>query len=306
MPITSTVILFSVMAIATMPFFNGFISEWLIYQAVMKGIQINAVNLRFILPMVLMVIAMVTGFAFVAFSKLYAIAFLGYPRFNKTGLTQPSHGTSALSLDQGVCEGATGVYSSVNEDSEQANNAELSQVRKSCKSQNAKEVSFMMYSPGILLSLLCLGLGLYPQILNTVWSSILNQFALSLPNDLPYFAGPAFPTAFLICAGVIVLGILGVISASLKSKHRKAIPWTCGYQVDERMQYTASSYSQPIMRLLKDFYRINFSHIFIDLYFRFYNTCKSIRDYVHSGDLHKYLLYLLISIIGGLIYAKYS
>ena len=38
---------------------------------------------------------------------------------------------TALGFGQGVCEGATGVYSSVNEDSEQANNAEISQVRKS-------------------------------------------------------------------------------------------------------------------------------------------------------------------------------
>jgi phosphoribosylformylglycinamidine synthase len=45
---------------------------------------------------------------------------------------QTSHRTSALGLGQGVCEGATGVYSIVNEDSERANNAEISQVRKSC------------------------------------------------------------------------------------------------------------------------------------------------------------------------------
>jgi hypothetical protein len=43
----------------------------------------------------------------------------------------PHYRTSALGLGQGVCEGATGVYSSVNEYSERANNAEISQVRKS-------------------------------------------------------------------------------------------------------------------------------------------------------------------------------
>jgi ribosomal-protein-alanine N-acetyltransferase len=52
-----------------------------------------------------------------------------------TGLTQSPHKTAALGLGQGVCEGATGVYSSVNEDSERANNAEISQVRLSCNNQ---------------------------------------------------------------------------------------------------------------------------------------------------------------------------
>ena len=51
------------------------------------------------------------------------------------GLTRSHHRTTALGLGQGVCEGATGVYSSVNEDSERANNAEISQVRKSCQKQ---------------------------------------------------------------------------------------------------------------------------------------------------------------------------
>jgi nucleoside phosphorylase len=40
--------------------------------------------------------------------------------------------TASKNLGQSVCEGAIGVYSSVNEDSERANNAEISQVRLSC------------------------------------------------------------------------------------------------------------------------------------------------------------------------------
>jgi phenylalanyl-tRNA synthetase beta chain len=60
--------------------------------------------------------------------------------FNNTEVTQSLHRTPALGLDQGICEGATGVYSGVNEDGERANNADLSQARKSCIGEDIRKV----------------------------------------------------------------------------------------------------------------------------------------------------------------------
>jgi hypothetical protein len=51
---------------------------------------------------------------------------------NASGLTRSTHRATALGLGQG--QGVTGVYSSVNEDGERTNNADIRQVRKSCAS----------------------------------------------------------------------------------------------------------------------------------------------------------------------------
>jgi hypothetical protein len=53
--------------------------------------------------------------------------------------TKKANGTTTLGLGQGVCEGAAGVYSSMN--SERANNAEISQVRSSYIKKSASIAS---------------------------------------------------------------------------------------------------------------------------------------------------------------------
>jgi 5-oxoprolinase (ATP-hydrolysing) len=72
---------------------------------------------------------------------------------NSTRLTQSTHRTTALGLGQGVCGGAAGVYSIVNEDSERVNNAEISQVRSSCSNLNAPKA---VTSSAVLYVLRCL------------------------------------------------------------------------------------------------------------------------------------------------------
>ena len=271
MPKTAMLFLISSLAISAMPFFNGFVSEWLLYQSIIRAMQLGEASLHFILPIVLMFVAMIAGFAFIAFSKLFAIAFLGYAR------------------------------------SENA--------------KKAQEVSPMMWLPTAVLNSLCFLLGLYPQIMGDIWANILNRFNLPYPAGTPYFIFPHefinasplshlilnyFPARLILIFTLLVLIIILFISYFLRIQSRRAIPWTCGFEVDATMQYTASSYSQPLLRLMKNFYKIDFAHFFLGVYFSFYNICKEIRDRIHSGSLHIYLLYVLVAVIGGLVYARYS
>ena len=259
MPQTAIFFLIPVMSIMALPFFNGFISEWLLYQSLMKGMSLGATSLHFILPLSIMIIAMVVGLAFVTFSKLFITAFLGYNRSD--------------------------------------NDAKV------------KEVSISMWLPIAILSGVCVYIGIQPQCFKEIWINILQQFNMSYPDLLSYFSvtepEAIFPSQALLPLIALVALVLIIFNILSKTKFRTAIPWTCGYKVNSKAQYNSSSYSQPNHRLMNNFYKINFTHIFKDIYFIFYNSCKGFRDKIQSGNLHSYLLYILISILGGLIYAKY-
>ena len=268
MPKTAIVFLIATMSIAALPLFNGFISEWLIYQSLIQGMQIESRALTLILPTCVTLIAIVAGFAFIAFSKLFATAFLGYPRSEKAAA--------------------------------------------------AKEVSPMMWAPIALLSSFCIVLGLMPQMLSPIWLNILHQFNLLTSYEVVEFNSisgnletlnqiySGLPIKIISIAIVVVLIVVFVFRKLFANKLRKDIPWVCGYDLKSQAQYNASSFSQPSLRIMKRFYQIDFAHIFLGIHFGLYNLCKNIRDKVHSGDLHTYLLYILIAIIGGLCYAKLS
>ena len=256
MPKTAIFFLIPVISIAALPFSNGFVSEWLLYQSLIKGMQLDSSSLIFILPLTFTLIAIVAGLAFITFSKLFATAFLAYPR------------------------------------SEQAS--------------DANEVSAVMWTPIALLSSLCLYLGINPQILSGAWIHILHQLDMPFPNGMSlYLAESSFPSKTVIIIVATFCVILLILGSALGTKYRKAIPWTCGYDVNERAQYNSSSFSQPSLRLMNNFYKIDFAKIFTTAYFYFSHSCQNIRDSIQSGNLHSYLLYILITLIGGLIYAKY-
>lgn len=268
MPKTAIGFLIATMSIAAMPFFNGFISEWLIYQSLIQGMQIQSRALILILPTCVALIAVVAGFAFITFSKLFATAFLGYPRSQYT--------------------------------------------------KTAKEVSSMMWMPIALLSCFCIVLGLIPQILSPIWVNLLHKFNLLISYETVEFNSlsghfetlnqiySGLPVKIISIAIIVALIAIFVFRKFLGKQPRKGIPWVCGYDLKTSTQYNASSFSQPSLRIMKRFYQIDFAHIFLGIHFGFYNLCKNIRDKVHSGDLHAYLLYILITLIGGLSYAKLS
>ena len=67
-------------AIAGMPLFNGFASEWLIFMSLLKGSALEAVIHFPALPLLIGVIALVSGLACACYVNVYGITFLGRPR----------------------------------------------------------------------------------------------------------------------------------------------------------------------------------------------------------------------------------
>jgi formate hydrogenlyase subunit 3/multisubunit Na+/H+ antiporter MnhD subunit len=80
MPSTSFAVLVGCIAISALPPFNGFVSEWLIFQAVLQSPELPQWALKITVPAVGALLALAAALAAACFVKAYGVAFLGRPR----------------------------------------------------------------------------------------------------------------------------------------------------------------------------------------------------------------------------------
>jgi hydrogenase-4 component B len=80
MPYTAFFWLIGALSIAALPPFNGFVSEWLLFQSVLAGPAFPEPLLRFLSPMVGAMLALAAGLAAACFVRAFGIVFLGRPR----------------------------------------------------------------------------------------------------------------------------------------------------------------------------------------------------------------------------------
>jgi hydrogenase-4 component B len=80
MPYTSFAMLAGCVAISALPPFNGFVSEWLMFQAVLQSPDLPQWALKIMVPAVGAMLALAAALAAACFVKAYGITFLGRPR----------------------------------------------------------------------------------------------------------------------------------------------------------------------------------------------------------------------------------
>jgi formate hydrogenlyase subunit 3/multisubunit Na+/H+ antiporter MnhD subunit len=80
MPFTSFAVLVGCVAISALPPFNGFVSEWLIFQAVLQSPELPQWALKIMVPAVGVMLALAAALAAACFVKAFGVAFLGRPR----------------------------------------------------------------------------------------------------------------------------------------------------------------------------------------------------------------------------------
>ena len=80
MPFTSFAVLVGCVAISALPPFNGFVSEWLIFQAVLQSPELPQWALKVMVPAVGAMLALAAALAAACFVKTYGVTFLGRPR----------------------------------------------------------------------------------------------------------------------------------------------------------------------------------------------------------------------------------
>jgi hydrogenase-4 component B len=80
MPLTALTFLVGCVAISALPPFNGFVSEWLTFQAILISPQLPSWGLKFLVPAVGALLALSAALAAACFVKAFGITFLGRPR----------------------------------------------------------------------------------------------------------------------------------------------------------------------------------------------------------------------------------
>lgn len=95
MPLTSFVFLIGCVAISALPPFNGFVSEWLAFQAILQSPDLPQWGLKVMVPAVGGVLALSAALAAACFVKAFGITFLGRPR---TSVVEHAHEVDRFSL----------------------------------------------------------------------------------------------------------------------------------------------------------------------------------------------------------------
>ncbi|MCC6983636.1 MAG: hydrogenase 4 subunit B [Bauldia sp.] len=80
MPVVSAAFLVGCVSVAALPPFNGFASEWLVFQAILLSPDLAQWNLKLLVPAVGGVLALAAALSAACFVRAFGISFLGRPR----------------------------------------------------------------------------------------------------------------------------------------------------------------------------------------------------------------------------------
>ncbi len=218
MPWTSFFFLIGAVAISALPPLNGFVSEWLTFQALLLGFQISDLTVKIAVPLTVALLALTGALAAACFVKAFGITFLGLPR---SVHAERAHESSPSMI------AAMGLLSIL------------------C-------VVFGV-APGLVVSVLdplaasLLGANISGQI-------ALNGGMLIIPQSTSTSIAPAVLAGLLLVIMLVPIGIGFVVGGKLRK--RIAMTWGCGLEkLEPRMQYTATGFSKPIRMIFSSIYR---------------------------------------------------
>ncbi len=105
MPVTSVFFLAGCVAISALPPFNGFVSEWLAFQAILQSPAVPQWGLKILVPAVGGLLALSAALAAACFVKAFGVTFLGRPRSAVAGqaLEVDCFSLSAMSILAALC-----------------------------------------------------------------------------------------------------------------------------------------------------------------------------------------------------------
>jgi hydrogenase-4 component B len=211
MPWTGLFFLVGCLSISALPPFNGFVSEWLTFQAALQAWHLDSGVLRSLIPIAAAVLALTGALAAACFVKVYGVAFLGQARSRHVRRARPvpvgmraGQGLlAALCVVLGVLP--TYVLALIDDIPRQLLGGGLTAVAPS---------SWLWLTP--------------------------------LPAEAVSYSAPLVVT---LLAGSIGLALWRLRHAAVR-RVRRCAAWDCGFAPPTpRMQYTATAFAQPIRRV---------------------------------------------------------
>jgi hydrogenase-4 component B len=211
MPQTAFVFLVGCAAITALPPLNGFVSEWLTFQAILLSPQLPAWGLKLLVPAVGALLALAAALAAACFVKAFGVTFLGRPR---TPVAAGAQETDRFSL------------------------AAMFFLAALCLVAGVLPGLFMDALAPVVQALVGARM---PVQTGVDWLSIVPiAESRSSYNGLLVFL-------FMAISGTLAAFAIHRLASD---KLRRAPAWDCGYpDPNPATQYTASSFAQPIRRV---------------------------------------------------------
>jgi len=212
MPYTAGFFLVGGAAISALPPLNGFVSEWLTFQSILASPDLSQASLRFLIPIVGVMLALAAALAAATFVKAFGLTFLGRPR---SEAAEKSHESDRYSL------------------------AALAILSLLCLAAGIL--------PGFVVDVIRPVVDLVTS--GAMPTQNIDPAPLSL---VPFEKGRGSYNGMIITVFLLISGGLAswFIHKFASGKIRFSASWGCGFPGDNRAaQYTADSFSQPIRRV---------------------------------------------------------
>ncbi len=293
MPYTSVFMLIGTMSISVLPPFNGFVGEWLAYQAMFMGISVSEGLMKLAILLAVVILALAGALAAYSFVKLYGISFLAVPRSEhseKATEVSPSM-LSAMALLSLVCI-VTGIF---------------------------PVYMINLFDP------------INIQLFGTGLTDSLTGYSSFITCPLVINGTFIFPYGMLLVSLLLVAVLaLIVVSVSGKVRTRKYGTWDCGYRkLDSKMQYTSTGFSKPVMIVFRGIFRpqrelrveeghnpyfvkeakyfvstrpLFEKHIYTPIVRSIFGFARKARFLIQTGSIHTYLLYIFAAILLMFLY----
>ncbi|MGA7486909.1 MAG: proton-conducting transporter membrane subunit [Xanthobacteraceae bacterium] len=98
MPWTSALFLVGVLSISALPPLNGFVSEWLTLQTILRSAVLSSTAIKVVFAICGALLALTAGLAVTCFAKVFAMGFLGMPRSDGAGRATEAHWGTRIPL----------------------------------------------------------------------------------------------------------------------------------------------------------------------------------------------------------------
>jgi NADH:ubiquinone oxidoreductase subunit 5 (subunit L)/multisubunit Na+/H+ antiporter MnhA subunit len=219
MPWTAALFLVGAISISALPPFNGFVSEWLTFQAFLLSPSLSNPLLKLLIPMGAAILALTSALAAACFVKAFGVTFLGHWRGHR-----PAHRIHEANWPMRI---------------------------------GMILAALTCFCLGILPTVVIDWMDAIPERLvgSTIASSATGfgwMWLTPVSHERASYSGP------IVFFGILAVFLIAYILLHTRptAVHRSHL-WDCGFEkVTSRMQYNATSFSMPLRRIFGFFFKI--------------------------------------------------
>lgn len=294
MPWTALFFLIGSISISALPPFNGFVSEWLVYQSLLAGFNIPNPELAILSPVAVGMLALTSGLAAACFVKAFGISFLAMPRSAKA--ENAKEAPFAMQVGMGLL---------------------------------ALACILLGLGPVVVVPVLGKVIGGLGQMPQTV-PLLSHHFSLQTPQAFGQISPLLVALALLVILGLIPIAFK---IFRVHPHFRLGDTWGCGQTGQTpRMEYTATAFAEPLRRIFAELYRPMkqlsidfhpeskyfvesiaykseitplFDRMIYDPLLRFVRKISGLVLRLQTGLVHLYLVYIAATLVVLLIVARW-